>query len=118
MSFIAENWWLIFIAAAAVALAIVFIVRFLKMPTKEQLHCVKEWLINAVAEVENIYGSNTGQLKLRAVYDLFLSRFPWLASLITFEKFSSMVDGALEDLSEILQGKVTEENINNYINKK
>ena len=35
MSFIVENWWLIFIAAAAVALAVVFIVRFLKMPTKE-----------------------------------------------------------------------------------
>jgi len=35
MSFIAENWWLIFIAAAAIVLAIVFIIKFLKMPTQE-----------------------------------------------------------------------------------
>ena len=47
-------------------------------------------------------GSGTGQLKLRMVYDMFVQRFPWLARLISFEKFAGLVDEALVEMRNML----------------
>ena len=41
-------------------------------------------------------------MKLRQVYDLFVTRFPCLAKVISFELFSTMVDEALEEMRELL----------------
>ena len=40
-------------------------------------------------------GSGTGQLKLRYVYDMFVSKFPYLVKFISFEYFSDLVDNVL-----------------------
>lgn len=87
---------------------------FTKMPQAEQLVAVKEWLLWAVAEAEKLYGSGTGALKLRYVYDLFLSRFGALEELISFDDFSKMVDEALNGFRELIK---TNEKINNYVEK-
>lgn len=75
---------------------------FVGLPTEEQLSKVREWLLWAVTEAEKELGGGTGALKLRQVYDLFVTRFPWLAKVISFELFSTMVDEALEEMRELL----------------
>ena len=102
MDFIVENWAVFVVALAILAVAIVAIVRFVGLPTASQLAKVKEWLLWAVTEAEKELGGGTGQLKLRQVYDLFVTRFPWLAKLISFELFSDMVDEALEEMRHLL----------------
>ena len=54
--------------------------------------------VRAVAEL----GCGTGKLKLRQVYDLFVTRFPWLAKTVSFELFSSLVDDALDEMRDML----------------
>lgn len=102
MDFIMENWAVFVAALAVLAVAIIAIVRFAGLPTASQLAKVKEWLLWAVTEAEKDLGGGTGKLKLRQVYDLFVTRFPWLAKLVSFELFSDMVDEALEQMREML----------------
>ena len=102
MEFILENWPIIVAVIAVVAVAAVAVVRFVGLPTEAQLAKVKEWLLWAVTEAEKDLGGGTGKLKLRQVYDLFVTRFPWLAKLVSFELFSDMVDEALEQMREML----------------
>lgn len=103
MNFMAENWYIIVVALAVVLLGIAFVVRFAYLPTEKQIAKVREWLLWAVTEAETVLGSGTGQLKLRYVYDLFIQRFAWISKLITFEKFSELVDAALEEMRELLK---------------
>ena len=102
MEFILENWPIIVAVIAVVAVAAVAVARFVGLPTESQLAKVREWLLWAVTEAEKDLGGGTGKLKLRQVYDLFVTRFPWLAKLVSFELFSDMVDDALEEMREML----------------
>ena len=54
-------------------------------------------------------------MKLSVVYSSFVKTFPWLAKIISFDLFADLVDEALENLSEILQGDVTKENVEKYL---
>lgn len=103
MEFIMENWPLMVGGLAVVIAAAVAVTRFLGLPTESQLAKVREWLLWAVTEAEKDLGGGTGKLKLRQVYDLFVTRFPWLAKLVSFELFSSMVDDALEEMRDMLE---------------
>ena len=71
--------------------------------------------MQAVAEAERCLGSKTGEMKLSVVYSTFVKTFPWLAKIISFDLFADLVDEALENLSEILQGDVTKENVEKYL---
>lgn len=102
MEFIMNYWPLLVAAIAFFAVVIIAIVRFVGLPTESQLAKVREWLLWAVTEAEKELGSGTGALKLRQVYDLFVTRFPWLAKAISFELFSEMVDEALEEMRSLL----------------
>ena len=85
---------------------------FTKLPQAEQLVAIKQWLIWAVAEAEKLYGTGTGALKLRYVYDMFLTKFNYLADVITFEDFSKMVDESLEGFRDLLNKN---DKINSYV---
>ena len=63
----------------------------------------KEWLKWAVCYAEEQLGSGTGQLKLHMVYDMFIEKFPALASILPFTIFSKWVDLALEWMREQLE---------------
>lgn len=76
------------------------VVWFLKLPMARKISNLKEWLKYGVAESEKALGSGTGQLKLRMVYDMAISKFPWLSKFISFITFSSWVDEALEWLNK------------------
>lgn len=74
---------------------------FVKRPCTEQLKTVKEWLLWAVTKAEKELGSGTG--KLRYVYDMFITKFPWLKVAVSFEMVSMMVDDALEEMRAMLE---------------
>lgn len=103
MKFIIENWYIIIAAIAALVVGIVMCVRFFKTSSEEQLKKVKEWLLYATTIAEKELGGGTGKLKLRYVYDMFVTKFPWLADVISFERFSELVDDVLVDMNELLK---------------
>lgn len=102
LNFFIENWYFIVTAIVMVVMAGVICWNFFKLPTKEQIAKIKEWLLYAVTEAEKELGGGTGQLKLRQVYDLFVQRFPAVAAVISFDTFSGWVDEALEQMREML----------------
>lgn len=99
INFITENWETILFAILSFSLLGIFIFKFSKMPRDSQIEVVKEWLKYAVAIAEIEFGSGTGQLKLRRVYDMFITKFPAVAKFIAFEVFSGYVDEALDWLN-------------------
>lgn len=111
MEWMINNWYLILAALSVIAVIVFLAVKFFKMPTKEQINCLKEWLKLAVIQAEKELGEKTGQAKLRYVYDLFLTKFNWLAKVITFEQFSLYVDEALEWMRNQLESNEAIKNI-------
>ena len=101
MEFLSNYWYLILVAIAAVAVVVWFVIKFFQQPGSEQLAKVKEWLLYAVTEAEKELGSGTGQLKLRYVYDMFVTKFPYLVKFISFELFSKLVDDVLVKFKEM-----------------
>lgn len=112
VKFLVENWYFIVTAIVMVVMAGVICWNFFKLPTKEQIAKIKEWLLYAVTEAEKELGGGTGQLKLRQVYDLFVQRFPVVAAVISFDTFSGWVDEALEQMREMLEQN---QNVQKYV---
>ena len=112
VEFLIAYWWLLIIAVAVLAVAGYAVYVFVKMPSNSQITKVKEWLLWAVTEAERELGSGTGQLKLRYVYDMFIVKFPAIATVISFEAFSLMVDEVLEKFKDLLDKN---QSLQNYI---
>ena len=112
MEFIANNWYIILAAVAAVAVTVYLLIKFFKFPRAEQIAKIKEWLLFAVTEAEKELGSGTGQLKLRYVYDKFVTKFPYLVQFIPFEFFSKLVDEVLIKFKEMFN---TNKNVKQYV---
>lgn len=90
--------------AALVVVAVVMLIAAVKVFGEQK---VRNWLVWAVSKAEQEFGSGTGQLKLRSVYNQFIARFPKLSTFITFKRFSALVDEALDILSDMLKnGKI------------
>lgn len=90
--------------AALVVIAVVMLIAAVKVFGEQK---VRNWLVWAVGKAEQEFGSGTGQLKLRSVYNQFIARFPKLSTFITFKRFSALVDEALNILSDMLKnGKI------------
>ena len=103
MEVVVQNWYIIIAMAAVIAFAALTIFYFLKMPRSEQIKKVQEWLLIAIAEAEKALGGGTGQLKLRYVYERFLTVFPAVAKFVKFEKFSELVDLALDKFKVLME---------------
>ena len=104
MTWLIENWMVVFGLAVAVIIAVLVVYRFFGLPTEKQQEKVKEWLIWACIEAEKALQSGTGQLKLRQVYDMFCAvpAFSWVAKVISFDTFSDLVSDALVEVKEML----------------
>lgn len=102
MDFIVDNWYVIVLAIAAIIIGIFTINKFFRKNINEQIDNVKEWLLYATTLAEKELGSGTGKLKLRYVYDMFASKFPWLVKIVSFESFSKLVDEVLVEMNELL----------------
>jgi LPS O-antigen subunit length determinant protein (WzzB/FepE family) len=112
MEFLASYWFIIVIAIAIGAVIGVAVYNFVNKPTNEQLAKIKEWLLYAVTEAEKELGSGTGQIKLRYVYDKFVTKFSYLAKIVSFDTFSTLVDEALDKFKTMLESN---DDLNNYI---
>ena len=86
---------------------------FMNLSKEKQLEVVREWLLLAVIEAEKALGSGTGQVKLRYVYDLFISKFKYLSLVISFEQFSMLVDESLETMRDMISNN---KQVEGYIN--
>lgn len=64
---------------------------------------IKEWLIGAVTLAEKEWGSGTGAIKLRVVYDSFITKYSIVGKFIPFSVFSDWVDIALKFMREQLE---------------
>lgn len=96
------NWQIILGALIIIAVAIYTFIRFNKKSVQEQIDQVKEWLLYAVMAAEKELGSGTGAIKLRYVYDMFVTKFPLMVALIPFSTFSAFVDEALDKFKDLL----------------
>ena len=94
---------------------IVTVIKFLLMSRDKQLEKVKEWLLYACIEAEKSLGNQTGEIKLRYVYNEFIEKFKFVSMFLSFEDFSDLVDSSLEDMRELVD---TNGSIRDYINKK
>lgn len=110
MNNLIENWPIIFLAIIFVAALAGDVYAFIKLAPSKQKEKVQEWLLWAVTEAEKELGGGTGQLKLRKVYQMFLTTFPWLAQVITFKEFSEMVDKALDKMRNMLDNNSKAQN--------
>lgn len=112
MEFLMANWFLIVVGIAILACVGYAVYRYMQEPTEEKLAKVKEWLLFAVTAAEKELGSGTGQIKLRYVYDMFLTKFSYLAKSVSFETFSDLVDQALDKFRGLLDSNV---NLKDYV---
>lgn len=94
--------WIIFAGVVCLVVAVVFIIGFFKKPRDEQINTLREWLLWAVMQAESYFGAETGVIKLRYVYDMFIVKFPWLAKIISFDTFANLVDEALDRMEQLL----------------
>lgn len=90
--------WLIWLVCV-----VYWIVKFIRMPTEEQIKTVKECLLNWVVQAEAELGSGTGKVKLSEVYSQFCKSFPFLKTAVPFNTFSAWVDESLDQMREMLQ---------------
>ena len=97
-----------------VGIAIAALYYFMTLSKDKQIQIVKNWLLLAVVEAEKALGSKTGQLKLRYVYDLFISKFKYLSLVISFPQFSMLVDEALDTMRNMIANN---KQVEQYINK-
>lgn len=98
---------------AIVGLIIAALYQFINLGKEKQLEVVRQWLLYACIEAEKALGSNTGKIKLRYVYNLFISKFKYLSLVISFEQFSLLVDESLETMREMISSN---KSIQDYVN--
>lgn len=103
MEWIMNNW-------AFIAISIIVIIYFITSPSR-----IQEWLIYAVTMAEKDLGSGTGQIKLRQVYDMFITTYPIFSKIIPFTMFSKWVDKALEFLKKQVESN---QNVKEFIDNK
>lgn len=112
MEFLIDNWILgVIVIALGVVLAAGFI-SFANLPSTQKNKKIKEWLLYAVFQAEVELGEGKGSVKLRHVYDKFVDRYKWVSLVISFEKFSRMVDEALSTMKKMLE---EDEKVNKYV---
>ena len=100
---IVEHWQTILFFVGLFAVACIGVYAFMRLSPEQQKAKIREWLLWAVIKAEREYGGGTGKLKLAFVYDLFLKQFPTMSRLMSFEKFSELVNKALERMRLILE---------------
>ena len=105
MEWIVNNWGLLLILVMVVA-GLIYLIR----NDKEK---AKKWLLLACLEAEKEFGSKTGVIKLRYVYDMFLATFPLLSKFVSFEQFSDMVTAALEEMKHLINTNMA---VFNFVN--
>ena len=99
--------------ASIVIIPVGFVIyNFFTQTKEQQLANIKEWLLYACIEAEKQLGSKTGKVKLRYVYDLFISKYRLISMIVSFETFSLWVDEALAQVRNLIE---TNSAVENYV---
>lgn len=114
VNLVVVNWFLVVALAAALGASVWVAVRFAGLPTEKQKEKIRNWLIWACIEAERKLQSDTGQLKLREVWNMFCAVpvFTAVAKFIPFKRFSEWVKEALILAKEML---IKNENLAQYV---
>ena len=115
LNFIAHNFLPLVAIVGAIVLVVLKVIDFVKKPTDEQIQGLQEWLKGQVAEAEKALGGGTGELKLRVVYNAAITKFPWVATYLTFDQFNNLVKIALDWMQEQMDDNIA---IKDYIKNK
>lgn len=115
LEFIGNYWYLIVTAAAMIVVAVTFIIDFVKKSPKERMESVKQWAVYACALAEAHLGSNTGQMKMKETYNMFLQKFPDLAKQISYDTYKETAESALVELKEMLKTNPYTQNVINTL---
>lgn len=113
MEWLVKNWTLLALLICVCIGIYMTIRKYYFLPKPEQIAAIKQWLLYAVIEAEKEFGSGTGKLKLRQVYDAFVTKFPWAAQVVSFDLFSVWVDEVLIEMRELL---TSNEALKTYVN--
>lgn len=111
LSFIGENLFPLLAMIAAIGLVVIEVYNFLTKPTQVQIESLQEFLKAEVVKAEQALGGGTGELKLRQVYDAAVKAYPWVGKFLTFERFSQLVDVALDWMKEQMDKNVDISNL-------
>ena len=104
MNWLVDNWSLIIV--------IIGVLVYFFLNGKKS---VMEWLLFAVSEAEREFSdSGMGKIKLKAVYDCFVSKYPIFSKIIPFPIFALWVDVALVEMRKLLESN---KNFKKYINE-
>lgn len=103
IEFMYNYWYLIVAGIAIISVVSIKVYVWFKQPSNKQLEQIQEWLLFAVAKAEEELGSGTGQMKLRYVYDMFVTKFPAIALFLSFDDFKKMVDKALKEFEKLIE---------------
>lgn len=112
MDWIINNWYMIIVGIIALIVLGFGVYKFIKLPKAEKFRKIKEVLLYWVTLAEKEYGSGTGYLKLRWVFDQFTNKYKFISLFISFERFSKWVDDALDKMREILEKN---KNVNDFV---
>jgi hypothetical protein len=113
MDWIINNWYMIIVGIIALIVLGFGVYKFIKLPKVEKFRKIKEVLLYWVTLAEKEYGSGTGIIKLRFVYDKFTAKYRFISIFISFERFSKWVDDALDKMREVLEKNYAVYNIVN-----
>lgn len=103
-NWLVENWFILIALAAALGVSVWAVIKFTGLPTETQRDKINEWLIWACIEAEKKLQSDTGQLKLREVWNMFCAvpAFTSVAKFISFNIFSKWVKDSLITAKKML----------------
>lgn len=99
VEFLQQHWLLILFAIAAVGTLIYIAI---KEPQR-----IKQWLVWACSQAELALGSGTGMLKLREVYDMFITQYPIFSKIIPFSLFQRWTEESLLVFKNWLESNAT-----------
>lgn len=97
------DWTQALVWAVVLAAVVYSVIKFVRMPSEEQIRIIKECLLNWVVKAEAELGAGTGKVKLSEVYGQFVKAFPVLKTAVSFDTFSGWVDEALDQMRQMLQ---------------
>ena len=98
MTLLYDNWYVIIALACCIAVIIVYMLKFINLPTKSKLETFKQALCNLVQLAEAELGSGRGKEKLAFVYDEMVKVFPFIPVFMSGDTFSMLVNGALYEV--------------------
>lgn len=98
--------WCIIGAVGAIALAIlvVFIIKFCRLSKEEKKKLILVWIKGAVAQAEKEIGAGHGDEKFKEVEDYFHKRAPWFIKILLLatgkDSLKEIIELALKEIKE------------------